>query len=410
MAWIRAFVYLGLVVGLLCGVHYGDLEELKPVRQHMLYKDFAVPAFAYLEKDLWPQVEPFIDEYLPELTYDGNEAEILGFTGEVEFQAPSKMAFAPIELGQKVFKRSIVSTEKGGTTELKLKDGSKLFVDANSVVVLGLNEEGRDASARTSYVKVEKGGIHVSRPESAPGTLYLVTASGAQQQIIEGTDWVLIGSFGVVSKSPEANAHTGSLTPEYLAQGPRSFYKKIKSKLIADRKTELMAYQKKVERRALGVEEQRKAVAKGIPLTIPARGSRPQREAVARAPASSSKPVYRGKGTWRESKGWTQESSPTVASSGGSSGRSPASKSKPEKVDLDYPKRGSGRAPASVGGSAFDDGTRVSAESLMGRHLKNGECSQARTALQGLSRTHSGDQRFGEWSQGWSRKIAAECL
>jgi hypothetical protein len=385
MSAIRGLFYGSLAIGSFVALHFSDLEFYEPVREHPLYADFVTP----LMSEMKTLAEPLIGEILqnpqmaemlgapaeenaPEIRTPKKQAqqdvspsgaqaparasdEAESSTGSAyakHFSMPSQMGFSLVQLGEKLKKRSVLSTEGNDSTYFEMPDTSRLWLQRDSVVEVGWSDkEGSDSEL---LLRVEKGMMHIERPGAATGKVYLVTNSGVRYALAPGDGWMATSQMGVADKDqfPDAELRTSGRYLDYVRRASLDEARELSKVLRSDGRREAMLYQDQLRLAADSEDLRRKQLDQAgimpveiasIPLEIPSRrGGKDLSKVPARRPAS-------------------------VA----------------QASALKFP----GRAPASI--SSLDEGTRVASEAKIAKWIDKGECGEAKKFFDKLREENS---------------------
>lgn len=400
MGLFRTCTYGTLIAGTFVALHFSESEVYAPVRNHLLYKDFVTPVMTSLQTF----AEPLIDEIMknPSIAvymglpvegevHDGSSPEQahkvpgeevaaqplvpqeeLGTSSYAKnFSMPSQMGFSLVQLGEKLKKRSVLSTEGNDSTYFEMPDTSRLWLQRDSVVEVGWSDkEGADSEL---LLRVEKGMMHIERPGAATGKVLLVTNSGIRYSLAPSDAWMATSQMGVIDKEafPDADLRVGGRYMDYVRRATLAEARELSKLLKSDGRREAMLYQDQLRLAADDEDAHRKQLQRddimpvdvvSIPLEIPSRrGGKDLAVEVRRSPAS------------------------LVAAKG-----------------LKFP----GRAPASI--SSMDEGTRVASEAKITKWTRSGKCSEAKQFFDKLREEHSLSDS-DSWSLRMKQNFAQRC-
>gem|GEM_PF-2165792 len=375
MEWVRAFFYTLVFVGLFTALHFSEPEWYAPVRKHAVYEDLVTPYMKIAQEELQPYVDrlihhPSVAHYFGVDPIEGDvrdgsdpksalkiasgafadgfetvpgSAESSG--GKKTFTEPSQMGFSLTQLDEKLSKRSVLSTEGSDSTYFEMPDGSRLWLEKNSIAEVAWTD--KDAGNAEILLRIERGVMHVERPGGARGKLLLVTNSGVKYALAPSDMWMASAQMGVVDPGefPDAERNVENRYSDYVRRATLAETRALSSRLKSDGRREVMLYQDQLRIASETEDDFRKNLEKRdilpstvavVPLEIPSRSG--------------------GK-----------DLSGEVAS------RSPASLISPQDPST-FPNR----RPASLG-SGLDEGTRVSAESQIFKWTDGKKCSKARS-------------------------------
>ncbi len=390
MGFLRVCVYGTLLTGTFVALHFAEPEMYAPVRKHLLYEDFVTPVMSEMHALAKPLIEealrnPMMASWLG-LPVEGDVAD--GSTPQKarkvgsddrnatssygkNFSMPSQMGFSLVHLGEKINKRSVLSTEGNDSTYFEMPDGSQLWLQYDSVVEVGWsNKEAPDSEL---LLRVERGMMHIERPGDATGKVYLVTNSGIRYSLAPSDGWMATSQMGIVDKEsfPDAESRMSGRYLDYVRQATLAEARELSKLLKSDGRREAMLYQDQLRLAAEGEDRRRQSLEESdlmpfevvsIPLEIPSRRG--------------------GKDLAREL------------------GRMPAS------IALVKPLKFPGRAPASV--STLDEGTRIASEAKILKWTDKGQCSEAKKFFQKLREEHSlGDG--DSWSLRMQQNFSQRC-
>ncbi|MEO5668664.1 MAG: hypothetical protein ABIR96_11445 [Bdellovibrionota bacterium] len=386
MGIFRGCFYGSLAVGTFVALHFAEPELYAPVRHHPLYEDFVTPVMT----ELHALTKPWIDEamknpYVASMlglsvadeVADGstparphkvvlektpNKDEETSTYGK-NFSMPSQMGFSLVQLGEKLKKRSVLSTEGNDSTYFEMPDTSRLWLQRDSVVEVGWSDkEGADSEL---LLRVEKGMMHIERPGGATGKVYLVTNSGIRYALAPSDAWMATAQMGVADKDsfPDAESKMSGRYMDYVRRATLAEARELSKLLKSDGRREAMLYQDQLRIAADDEDQQRKSLevagimpveVVAIPLEIPSRrGGKDLAREMIRAPAS---------------------------------------------VALVRPLKFPGRAPASI--SSLDEGTRIASEAKILRWTDKGQCTEAKNFFEELRKEHGLND-----SDSWSLRI-----
>jgi hypothetical protein len=390
MGLLRVCFYGTLFTGTFVALHFAEPEVYAPVRTHPLYEDFVTPVMSEMQalaEPIWSEVlkNPMIASWLG-LPVEGEVAD--GSTPEKahkigpsdrdatssygkNFSMPSQMGFSLVQLGEKLKKRSVLSTEGNDSTYFEMPDGSRLWLQHDSVVEVGWSDkEGADSEL---LLRVEKGMMHIERPGGATGKVFLVTNSGIRYSLAPSDGWMATSQMGIVDKEsfPDAESRISGRYLDYVRQATLAEARELSKLLKSDGRREAMLYQDQLRLAAEDEDKRRQNLEKAdimpvevvsIPLEIPSRRG--------------------GKDLSRELN------------------RMPAS------VALVKPLKFPGRAPASA--SSLDEGTRIASEAKILKWTDKGQCSEAKKFFEKLREEHA----LGEgdaWSLRMKQNFSQRC-
>ncbi len=372
MGLFRVFLYGSLVTATFVGLHFADLEEYEPVRQHPLYKDFVTPYMTQLKDHavpLWnevishPQIAAWLGLEVPESSSGGTQGKGVVARSEDEASGntrlhellvmPSQMGFSLVQLGEKLKKRSVLSTEGSESTYFEMPDGSRLWLQHDSIVEVGWTD--KDGGKSELLLRVERGMMHIERPGGATGSVYLVTNSGIRYALAAGDGWMATAQMGPIDKGafPDAESKMSGRWMDYVRRATLAEARELAKLLKTDGRRETMLYQDQLRIAADDEDRRRKSLMKddimpvdvvSIPLEIPNR---------------------------RGGRDLSIEPAPN---------RMPASVASAKMAS--FPVRG----PASV--SSLDEGTRIASEARILKLSESGKCSEAKKLFGRLRDEH----------------------
>jgi hypothetical protein len=383
MGLFRVFFYGSLVVGTFVALHFTEPELYSPVRTHPLYEDFVTPVMTQMNELSRPVIKEIMTNphVMALLGQDPVETAMVaeqrgvsekkapnyaGAEGSLEddddsgetvsrlhqnLAMPSQMGFSLAQLGERLKKRSVLSTEGSDSTYFEMPDGSRLWLQQNSVVEVGWTDTDLDNSEL--LVRVERGMMHIERPGAARGKVYLVTNSGVRYALAPSDGWMATAQMGPIDKDvfPDAELRMMDRSMDYVRRATLGEARELAKLLRTDGRREAMLYQDQLRVVADNEERRRARLQKAdilpgdiasVPLEIPTRRG--------------------GRDLSREG------------------GRMPASV---VNADLStFPSRG----PASV--VSLDEGTRIASEATITKLSERGQCSDAKRVFDKLRKEH----------------------
>ena len=382
MDWVRAFFYTTVFAGLFVALHFMEPEWYAPVRTHPVYEDLVTPVMKEAQQVSKPYVDmamhhPLVAEYFGvepflEDVAEGSDARKPlkiadagdGFTtvaGSAEgrtktFTEPSQMGFSLTQLDEKLSKRSVISTEGSDSTYFEMPDGSRLWMEKDSIAEVAWTD--KDGGNAEILLRVERGVIHVERPAGAQGKLLLVTNSGVKYHLAPADMWMASALMGVIDPGqfPDAEKDIQNRYTDYVRRATLAETRALSARLKSDGRREVMLYQDQLRLAADQEDRDRERLERRdilpsavavVPLEIPSRRG--------------------GKDL-------------SYAASGG---RAPASLISPQDPSQ-FPRR----SPASLSGG-LDEGTRVSAEAKIFKWTDSKKCMRAKSFYKDFVKEHS---------------------
>jgi len=372
MGFFRVCFYGSLLTGTLVALHFAEPEAYAPVRTHALYVDFVTPVMTQLEA----RGRPLLVEALRHPTVaalgarllaqnlEGNTKPLnpqeLDEAAQVEatkiqasnLSMPSQMQFSLAQSGKGLSKRSVLSTEGSDASSFEMPDGSRLWLDRDSVVEVGgagTNDEGSEL-----LLRVEKGVMHIERARRSKARVLLITNSGIRHELAPRDGWMATAQMGVADKKafPDAHQKASGRYLDYVRRATLEEARELAQLLKADGRREEMLYQDQLRIAADDEDEDRKkressnsvsAKIANIPLQIPSR------------------------------RGGKDLSGEAIR--------------KPASIELASTLRFPARAPASV--SSLDEGTRMASEARILKWADAGQCPEALRFFSKLREEHA---------------------